>query len=120
MMLPCPDCLTLDERGLITRIACKLCGEEIAGLSEQGQLLYHFGYTEAKLAMSDNSSHITHLCARCLISGSLEGVFGRELLTEMARADIQAMLPYAPGLEPLLARKALRIVKVSTDRKGLL
>jgi hypothetical protein len=37
----------------------------------------------------------------------------------MARADIAAMVPYAPELKPLLARSAIRVIKVSTDRKGM-
>jgi hypothetical protein len=116
MTLSCPDCVTVDERGFVTRIACKLCGDEIAGLDERGALSYYLGYAEALLAMSDQSRHVTHLCAKCLLAGRLEH---RSTLTEMARADIAAMVPYAPELKPLLARSAIRVIKVSTDRKGM-
>lgn len=51
--------------GSYSRIVCKGCGEEIAGL-RGGKQVRHPNYVEASIKFSDNSFHVTHACRDCL------------------------------------------------------
>lgn len=124
-----PEFIVYNEDGSIKELYCKLCGSAIAGEREMSRGLKHAkdgrqyeqlvmrfarfsNYVEAKMQFEDGSFHVTNGCTNCLTPN-----MGPDDMKRLHEADIAAM-PEGFTVRDM-HRTPKRIVKVSTDGKGI-
>lgn len=109
------------ERGKLTVLYCKVCGEAIARLGERfvdtspgpaGKIIEKYtesfvrgpNYIEAKMVFNDGSGHITHGCTKCLSEDT-----DLETLRDMYVADLEHMGLAVDRDKKVVGMVALRI-----------
>lgn len=59
-----PGVVSRRDNGVVTKILCKGCGDEIAGMRNR-EFTRHSMYEEVKFEFDDRSAHVSHCCLDC-------------------------------------------------------